>query len=384
MIIGIITITFPTLSETFISNKVSRLAQKGHKVIVFCDSVNTALFHSLFQGNKNVEAFAFTKAAIAKYAGLHPWVLLKGNGNNDTRKTVSNKAKLHYINKYKPDIIHVEFSGLGTFLLPVLQKLSAKKIVSCRGSAEKVKLLVFEDRKENIKALFNEVDAIHCVSEDMKQTILPYCSEPSKIFINYPSIDERKFFRSNPPAKNNPLQILSVGRLTFQKGYLTGLLAIKKFKESFPDFRWIIAGDGPQREEIIFHIHQLGLENNVSLVGAKKSEEILALYNQVDILFLPSVYEGIANVVLEAMSMQLPVVATKSGGMQEVITPGINGLLADVYDAGSLANNLLLLANDSEKRISLGVNARQRILEQFTLEKQVAIFENVYHKLLTA
>jgi colanic acid/amylovoran biosynthesis glycosyltransferase len=382
LIIGIVTVSFPTLSETFISNKVAQLAQHGHKVIVFCDSVNTGLFNSLFQASENVKVLAFTKSAIAKYAALHPWALLKGG--KAARKAVGDKAKLHYISGYKPDIIHVEFSGLGTLLLPILQNLTVKKVVSCRGSAEKVKLLVFEDRKTSIKTLFNHVDAIHCVSEDMKQTILPYCNEPSKIFINYPSIDEKKFSPANAIHQNKPLQILSVGRLTFQKGYLTGLLAIKKLSGHYSDFRWIIAGDGAQREEIIFHIHQLGLQNNVSLIGPKKSEEVLSLYSQVDIFFLPSVYEGVANVVLEAMSMQLPVVATKSGGMQEVITHGINGLLADVYDAELLAEHLLTLAKDEEKRKSLGINARQRILEQFTLEKQVTIFENVYKKLLTA
>ena len=108
----------------------------------------------------------------------------------------------------------------------------------------------------------------------------------------------------------------------------------------------------------------------------------MALLEEADMYFLPSVYEGIANVVLEAMSMQLPVVCTTSGGMEEVITHGKNGLLSPVYDAESLADNLALLVKNDELRQSLGVAARQRIVEQFDIQTQVTRFETVYTKII--
>ena len=137
-----------------------------------------------------------------------------------------------------------------------------------------------------------------------------------------------------------------------------------------------------QKEEIIFHIHQMGLQNHVVLVGAKSKDEVIGLYNKADIFFLPSVYEGIANVALEAMAMELPVVATKSGGMQEVITHDVDGMLADVYDSNMLAGLLLTLATDATKRAALGKQARERVLQQFTLDKQITIFETTYNNLL--
>ncbi len=383
MRIGIVTISFPTLSETFISNKVLQLANRGHKVVVFCESINTKLYNKLFAANANVQAVAFTKSSMAVYAALHPLAILNAAMQKQgIKNTIAGKTRLHYINKHQLDILHVEFSGIGTLYLPVLKKVTAKKIVSCRGSAEKVKLLVFDDRKKNIQLLFNEVDAIHCVSNDMRQTILPYCADPSKIFVNFPSIDAAQFKRSQPYTANTPVQILSIGRFTFQKGYFTGLLAIKQLLESFTDFTWVIVGDGPQKEEIIFHIHQMGLQNHVVLVGAKSKDEVIGLYNKADMFFLPSVYEGIANVALEAMAMELPVVATKSGGMQEVITHNVDGMLADVYASNTLAGLLLALATDAPKRAALGKQARERVLQQFTLNKQITIFETTYNNLL--
>jgi colanic acid/amylovoran biosynthesis glycosyltransferase len=381
--IAIIAVTFPSTSETFILSKVLNLAKRGHNIAVFCDNINIALLHKNVGGVKNVQVVALNKKKLSVYAATHPFIFIKAGLNTTALKKLINfRAALHYINLFKPDIIHAEFSGLGVKYLHVIEHLSAKKVVSCRGSAEKVKLLASDERKEQIKQLFSIVDAIHCVSDDMKQTILPYCLHPYKIFINYPSIDETVFKRAVPYISNPFLQILSIGRFTFQKGYLTGLLSIKKLKESYNNFKWIIVGDGVQKEEIIFHINQMQLGGHVVLAGSKNRDEILQLYNSVDIFFLPSVYEGIANVALEAMSMELPVVATRSGGIAEVITHNTNGMLADVYDSNALADHLLGLTADYEKRKALGVNARQRILNQFTINRQTDVFETAYNKLI--
>jgi colanic acid/amylovoran biosynthesis glycosyltransferase len=260
--------------------------------------------------------------------------------------------------------------------------ITGKKLVSCRGSAEKVKLLVDDDRKQKTRELFKLVHAIHCVSSDMRNTILPYCSQAQKIFVNYPSINAEVFKRSAPYITHTPAKILSVGRFTFQKGYLTGLLAINILHKAGVAFHWTIVGDGPQKEEIIFHINQMGLRQHVTLAGVKTGNEVKELYNNSDIFFLPSVYEGIANVALEAMSMQLPVVCTRSGGMDEVITNGINGMLADVYDSETLAAHLQTLCMDEQLCMQFGQNARNRVLQQFTIETQIQKFEQAYTALL--
>src|SRR5206468_794394 len=103
----------------------------------------------------------------------------------------------------------------------------------------------------------------------------------------------------------------------------------------------------------------LKLHDHVELLGAKSRSEVKLLMENSDIYLLPSVYEGIANVALEAMSMELPVVSTRSGGMQEVITHEKDGLLADVYDHETLAQNLFALLQSEDLRLLLGKAARR-------------------------
>lgn len=301
--------------------------------------------------------------------------------NGDFRKNIFRIYRADNINKFSPDIIYFGFSGVALSYLTLIDDLSGKKVVSCRGTAENVNLLASKERQENLRILFDKVDAVHCVSAALKKTILPYCRHSEKIFINNPSIDTSLFQRTKPYEEQPTFLILSVGRFIFQKGYLIGLMAIKKFKEHNNNFKWIIAGGGPQHEELVFHVYQMGLQDNIELAGNKSRYEIIELYNQASVFFLPSVTEGIANVALEAMSMELPVVSTRSGGMEEVIVHGKDGLLADVYDYDALAANLLQLYQDDELRILLGKSGRKKVAGYFDLSTQIDKFENIYYEL---
>lgn len=375
--------TFPSVSETFISNKVRCLAEKGCTVFVFCVNRNESLQEELFGNNKNVEVVLLRKRTMVPFLLTHPLLILSSLFKTTSLKQrIFRSFRLSTINKYKPDVIHFEFSGIGTDYLYEIKHLTCRKVVSCRGSAEKVKLLVHKDRQENFRALLDEVDAVHCVSDDMRRTILPYCSKPQKIFINYPSIDTAFFCRQElPQKKSNLVTILSVGRFTFQKGFGTGLQAVHLLRESGIAFKWVIVGSGPEYEQIVFQVNHFQLQSHVQLLGAKSSIEVKDLMVQADIYFLPSVYEGIANVALEAMSMELPLVATRSGGMEEVIVHAENGLLADVYDHNELAENLLLLVKDADLRKKLGTNARKTIEEKFTLAIQTEKYIAIYSRL---
>ena len=383
MRIAIVTTEFPTLSETFIANKVKALAARGHTVRVFTGKKNNDLLTRFYEGNTTVSVVEFTIKNLLKNIASHPLDLLKSVTERKRKKYLYNICRVRNINYFKPDISHFEFSGVGVDYLSVFNQIHGKKVVSCRGSGEKIKLLVSSERKKSFAQLMHASDSIHCVSADMQNTIKEYV-EFNKTFINYPSIDAQYFSRRIPFKRNSTPIIISIGRFTFQKNYLIGLLTMKNLADRGIDFKWMIVGSGVQYEEIVFHIHQLQLQNIVELIGTKKSDEIKDLLEGADIFFLPSVYEGIANAALEAMSMQLPLVSTTCGGMQEVITCGENGLLADVYDYKRLAAHIeYLLSHPAEAKV-MGAAARERILEQFTLEHQTNTFERIYKQLLTA
>ncbi len=389
--ICIVTGQFPGLTETFITTKALELARRGHRITVITNQTGGHINHSHLAEIKKagIEILSFTELSSA----TNIWKSITRNfgifiQSFSTSKTVLKKKyktglQVSLLTKCPYDIIHFEFSGLAVSYMNSLAKLTSNTVVSCRGTAEKVKAITEKGRADSLKNLFDKVNAIHCVSFDMAKTIRSYCNHPEKIFINRPSIDVDVFKRTKPytnPAST--IQILSIGRFTFQKGYLIGLLAINELKKSGLDFSWKIVGDGPNIEEVLYHIHALGLSSHVELLGKKNRDEILALYNKVDIYFLPSVYEGIANVCLEAMAMELPVVATKSGGMEEVIENEMDGMLVSTYDHHQMAEQLHILAHNFEKRKALGQLARKKVTDQFTITQQVNVFEEQYNALV--
>ncbi|HRH60423.1 MAG TPA: glycosyltransferase family 4 protein, partial [Chitinophagaceae bacterium] len=350
--------------------------------IVFCNKKDKILLKEL-TGSANIKVAELNWRKALGYVLLHPFAFAGGRNNEETlRLNLFMQYCVSSISAVKADIVHFEFSGVAVNYLNYLHRLKSLIAVSCRGSAEKVKLLVSGERKNKFRQLLKIVDSIHCVSDDMRNTILPYCDNAEKIFINYPGVDAG-FFNSDMQRPQNKVPvILSVGRFTFQKDYLTGLIAVKKLKKNNIAFEWRIIGTGPLYEEILFHINEMKLTNEVKLLGVQSKEQIKAAMQQADIFFLPSLYEGIANVALEAMSMQLPAVSTKSGGMSEVIQHGKNGLLAETGDAEMLAENLAALIFDADMRCRLGKAARKKITETFTIQKQISIYEKVYGDLI--
>lgn len=370
---------FPSVSETFISNKVRLLCKRGHHVTVFCSEKRTDLLNELFHDVPHLRVQLLGKKTIVK-----SWLYAPFSGLRHFRVHKSwlpqlyYAARTHLLNKADAEILHFEFSGIATDYLLSMDRLKGRKIVSCRGSAEKVKLLAYADRKIQFRQLMEKVDKVHCVSKDMAKTITPYCTNPKKIFINYPSIDILFFQRSQPYQLHEQITILSVGRLSFQKGYTNALFAMRFLKERRIPFQWIIAGSGDLEEEFVFKVHDLDLQEQVVLTGSLNRDAVKQYMEQADIFYLPSLYEGVANAVLEAMSMELPVVVTKCGGMEEVIEHGKDGLLADIFDFKEHARQFLQIIDNQEAAIEMGKKARMKVKEKFNLENQVTLFEKVY------
>ncbi len=391
MRICLVTNEFPALTETFITTKALELTRRGHEVTVIKNQDTNVVndSHVALVKQAGIRILTFnrlqTKQEIAKAFFLHPLLVIKSFSLSGTafKKKFKQQLQKKLLTAHPFNIIHFEFSGLGVAYLNALDDLKARLVVSCRGTAEKVKPISEPNRKEQLRKLFSKVDAIHCVSQDMAGTISPYCNEPEKIFVNRPSVDPSVFKRTKAYSSlGDVLQILTIGRFTFQKGYLIGLMAMRKVKDEGINFKWKIVGDGPLKEEMQYHIHALQLQDYVELVGKKNRDEILGLYNETDAFLLPSVYEGIANVCLEAMSMELPVVSTKSGGMEEVIVHQQNGLLCEVYDVDSIAENVKWLTQNKSLLKEMGLQARKTIIERFTISRQVDVFEEQYLKLI--
>ncbi len=390
MNIAIVVNGFPENSETFITNKVIALTAAGNKVSVIrlTNSGNKSLI-DLYQLNSNNHVSIINPNVPNNITSLlyffitKPYLFFQSCSFNT--KKFSNQLRrslyLQLFNNNNFDIIHFEFSGIAVSFLDILKMIKPKTVVSCRGSAEKVKPISEPERIEKLSAVFKQITAIHCVSNDMKNTITPWCNDLDKIFVNRPAIDPTFFSPNKQPSNFNGTSILSIGRFTFQKGYLMGILVVKALIDKGYKIKWNIIGDGIQFEEMLFHIHTLNLQDHIILHGKKNKQEVSDWINKSDIFLLTSVYEGIPNVVLEAMAMQLPVLTTLCGGVDEVIEHEKDGLITPLYDINEIVHQLEKCINNKTLCLEMGNAAREKILADFTLERQLNVFLKAYTKI---
>jgi colanic acid/amylovoran biosynthesis glycosyltransferase len=305
------------------------------------------------------------------------------------RKKISAFVKYSLINSGSPDIIHFAYTGLATEFIDVLNYTPAftKIIISARGTGEIVKPAIDKLRPLLLASLWPKVDAVHCVSADMVERLEKLGLSPSRAFVNHPSIDIEKFSYVNRGeyliAPELPVKILSTGRLHYSKGYVYSLPAIKALLEKGYNLEYHILGDGPDKEMLQFITADLQLQNNVFFHGKVSSSEVISLLKEVHIYLLPSIYEGISNAALEAMSVGVPVITTDAGGMAEVVVSGESGYLISRYSIESIVDRIERTIKNYKEAVNLTRAARKVVEDRFNLTNQIDVFEKEYMRCLT-
>lgn len=394
--IAIVVNTFPSLSETFIFNKVKSLAARGHQVRVYAGaSSRDAGFYSARLGSlAGVEVVqrirtsrpwgAVQSAARAIFGAPHnTFALLKrATARYGPRRGLATWIHALPFAAHEFDVVHVEFSGIASRYEDLLALLPAPVIVSCRGTAEQVDPIAQPERRVKLGRVLNAAARVHCVSDDMVATIGRWGVSPGRVFVNRPAIDPAVFTRSSVRPRSDRLRVVSVGRLHWDKGFAYALQAIAEVHRAGVPIEYTVVGSGPDRTHLLYTADCLGLDSVVRFAGPKSSEEVRAIVENADVFLLPTVREGISNACLEAMALETPVVSTTTGGMAEVITHGVNGRLVPPRDSRAIAAELIDLYRSPDERTRLGAAARARIEEHFTLERQVRVFEDEYRRVV--
>lgn len=199
---------------------------------------------------------------------------------------------------------------------------------------------------------------------------------PGRLHLLANVVDTERF--RPQPRSSGEVRILSVGRMTREKRYDRLLeIAASARRQSKRQIRMILAGDGPLRPQLEAQAAQLGLfPDGVEFRGSQ--EDIAPLYRDADLFLLTSDYEGSPNVVLEAMASGLPVVATRVGGVPELVQDGVTGYMADPQATSRLAEALLELAEDEAKRREFGARARAFVEQRHAPAGLPAALKRIY------
>ena len=169
-----------------------------------------------------------------------------------------------------------------------------------------------------------------------------------------------------------------VGRLVPAKGLSHLLAAINQIKREFPKVVLLIVGEGPQKAEL----QRMARDLDLKTVFTGYQTDTPSYYTLMDVFVLPSFFEGLPNVVLEAMAMEKPVVATDVGGISDLVMDGENGFLVPTRDTGQVASALRKLITDEGLRVRMGKAGRGMVQKGFLWDDIVDKLEMVYKEVI--
>jgi len=299
-----------------------------------------------------------------------------------------------FFNKIKPHIIHTHAWGMGSYE-GILGAKIAKTPVIINGEHGSFFLKKHQVFIQRLLAIF--CDEILSVSSSLKKEIVNKIGIPSKkIKVIYNGVDETVFTgnhdttdlrfgikeRCDVSLDDESFVIGCIGSLKPEKNQMMLLNALLRCNSIRPTntIKVIFLGDGPDRTLLETFVKKNKLNKQVIFLGQRN--DIPIVLSLVDLLVSTSVphWEGLSNVILEAMSSGVPVIATNSVGNNELVREGMNGYLIPSQNAVLLAERIDFMYSNSPERRRMSNNARTMVRDNFSIKKMIASYDQLYWK----
>jgi glycosyltransferase involved in cell wall biosynthesis len=225
--------------------------------------------------------------------------------------------------------------------------------------------------------------AVVAVSDEVKQRLLKAGVREDKIHMVRNGIDLRPFDNASPSLRNAstsdyPPIVGLVGRLSIEKGVDIFLHAAARVLAELPSTKFVVVGDGPDRDKLESLIDELKIRESVSMLGRR--DDMPSVYASLDIMVSASRQEGLPIAILEGMASRLPLIATAVGEVPTVIVDGRTGVLLPPENAELLASAIVALLRNPSERERLGVAARKLIEDEFSANRMTADYLRVYEE----
>ncbi|MFV8226694.1 glycosyltransferase family 4 protein [Christiangramia aquimixticola] len=397
---------FPLISETFIVNQIIMAIELGFDVKIlikdllkFEESSQAELLEKYKISDKIIfEQFDIPQNKFWRLLKVIGIVLSRITNFLKVIKYVKLKSKfsltwifeIAFYDQFKNiDIIHVQY-GTNVHPIDILKKagfIDSRLIVSFHGHDAFFPINGLIPRDGYYDYLVNEGDWIIANTPYLKQQLMKIGFSENKIEVIPVPVDT-DYFTSMRKRKrpNNPIRLISVGRLESIKGHRYGILATDILVRKGIDVKYFIIGEGSNRKELESLIHLKQLDNHVNLLGKRTQREIRVKLRQADIYLMTSVTfnnqiketQGLATI--EAQSCGLPVVAFDSGGVRYTIIHGETGFLCEEENFLKFAEYLERLINNKKLRDKFSQNAEKFVKEHYSRKMVFHKWRLIYNR----
>jgi glycosyltransferase involved in cell wall biosynthesis len=228
--------------------------------------------------------------------------------------------------------------------------------------------------------------AVVAVSEEVRQRLLNAGVRKEKVHLVRNGIDLRPFDNAPPSLRtistedHSPIVGL-VGRLATEKGVDIFLRAAARVLVELPSTKFVVVGEGPDREQLELLLSKLQIAENVSLLGRR--DDMPSIYASLDIMVSASRREGLPIAILEGMASSLPIIATAVGAVPTIVLNGRTGVLVPAEDVETLASAIVKLLANPTQRQQLGAAARKLVEDEFSARRMTADYLRVYEEAIT-
>jgi teichuronic acid biosynthesis glycosyltransferase TuaC len=282
------------------------------------------------------------------------------------------------------DLIHAHAAlpcGHAAMLLSA--ELKIPYVVTVHGidafSTEQVRGRAGEWSRRISTRVFQSSKRVICISERVREAVLEGTGRSCRTSVVYNGVDPEMFSPATEPVAGE-LRVLSVGNLIPIKGHELLLRAVASLAFEFRALTLEIIGDGPERSHLQDLAQQLQIAERVRFLGRQSRAQVAEAMRRSTVFALPSRYEGLGCVYLEAMSTGKPVIGCRGQGIAEIIQQGSNGFLVGPDNEKELTLALGMLLRDEGLRHRIGNAARDTVLDRLTLSQQAESLARIYRE----
>ncbi len=287
--------------------------------------------------------------------------------------------------EFAPDIVHVHYPDGGGRNRFYFDSVSQKLITSTWGSevTESPEFPLSDKHKAGVRAILDRSAVVTATTRFLAEATARYCAIGKPIHVIPFGVDCDLFQASSTPRPNNEIRLGFFKNLERKYGPEVLVEAFATIANQCPNARLTLAGKGDMTNVLRAQVAKLGLSDRVDFPGRLPHEQMVAAMQATDIFMMPSTcQESFGVAAIEASACEVPVVATRVGGVPEAVVDGDTGILVPAFDARALAEACMALIRDPARRAALGRRGRQFVLDNYQWHANAATMASVYRQLL--